>query len=91
MILSYKDYTITGTPQEIKEFIYIMESKTITLNNIEPNIAPPDLEKDFNSGTTLNRLTGENNGSLTAEEAYNKYIKPMLRDNNIHKYEPEEN
>lgn len=28
MILSYKDYVITGTPQEIKEFINLMENKT---------------------------------------------------------------
>ena len=28
MILSYKDYVITGTPQEIKEFINLMENRT---------------------------------------------------------------
>lgn len=48
MILTYRDYVITGTPQEIKEFIDMVDV-TQVISTTTPNIPNiPKLETDPN-------------------------------------------
>lgn len=49
MTLIYKDFTITGTVKEIKEFIELMEN-----NKVTSNLDIPELEEYLND--TVNRV-----------------------------------
>lgn len=53
MTLAYKDYLITGTAEEIKKFIDLMENKNSVSSNVDINKIPHGTVQvfDHNTGT----------------------------------------
>ena len=75
MILTYKDYTIYGTAQELKEFIDIIESKTVTTNNLQGLT----LENNIPNGTVP--VFDPNTGTFV--EGRIKEVKTVSYPNNV--------